>query len=131
MAAYDFYTTADVALLLHPRKPSYPVEAAPTKNVVHSTSVGGKVRAQVRGSDRRRLTLRWPRITAAHLGQLLAWHASYGGMRQPFTVELPANLTDLPGGTKLRVRNPQVELEYAQIVADRYEVHVELIEDLV
>lgn len=131
MAAFDFYTTADALLLAHPRKPSYPVEAAPTKNVVHSQTVGGKVRAQVRGSDRRRLVLRWPRITAAHLSSFLSWHASYGGMRQPFKVELPANLTDQPGGTRLRVRNPQAELEYAWIIADRYEVVVELIEDLV
>lgn len=131
MAAYDFYTTADALLLAHPRKPSYPVEVAPVKNVAHSETVGGKVRAQVRGSDRRRFTLRWPRITAAHLASFLSWHASYGGMRQPFKIELPANLTDLAGGTKLRARNPQAELEYAQIIADRYEVTVELIEDLV
>lgn len=131
MAAYDFYTTADALIFAHPRTPSYPVEVAPTKNVVHSRTVGGKVRAQVRGSDRRRLVLRWPRVTAAHLAGFLGWHASYGGMRQPFKIELPANLTDLPGGTKLRVRNPQLELEYAQIIADRYEVNVELMEDLV
>jgi hypothetical protein len=76
------------------------------------------------------MTLTWRWIVPAHLAGFLAWHHTYGAMQQPFFFELPGNLFDLSAGTRLQMRNPQEELEIAWLAHDRYEVVVELIEDL-
>src|SRR3990172_3197093 len=130
MAAFDFYTTADASIMAHPRPPGYRATGSPQKNVVYSETVGGKVRSQVRGADRGRFTLRWGPITRAHLESLLAWHATYGSMRQPFLIELPQGLTDLAAGTKLRVRAPGKELPYECIGRELYQVMIDLIEEV-
>lgn len=130
MASFDFFDLLGGSILAHARRPVYQVQAGVVKNVVYSETPGGKGRSQVRGPDRRRLTLQWRRITAAHLAAFLAWHQSYGGRQQAFLIELPEDLTDVPPGVMLRVRTPQKELEYRWIALGRYDVVVELIEDL-
>ena len=117
-------------LLGHARAPSSPLAAGRVSNVAIGTTVGGLVRTSVRGDDRRHLELRWRWVVPTHLLGFLSWWAIYGAMRRPFLVELPANLTDLAGGSTLRVRARGDQLQYRYVVADRYEVEVELIEDL-
>lgn len=130
MAAFDFLTIANVLILTHPRMPSYVAVGASDKNVVYSETTGRIIRSQVRGADRIELSLTWRWITAAHLAGFLAWHATYGGMHSPFRVELPAGATALPAGARLKVRNRDRRLEYRWIAHERYEMTVELVEDL-
>jgi len=130
MASFDFYTIADVLVLSHVRRPSYPVGGSPLKNVVYSETVGGKVRSEVRGADRRKFSLQWRMIHRTQLEAFLAWHATYGGMRVPFLIEVPEGLTDLPAGSKLRTRNEDKELLYRWIGHESYEVTVNLIEEV-
>jgi len=131
MAAYDFLTTDEVLIFAQDKGPQYPVEVNPQKNVVHAVTVGGRVKSQVRGSDRKRLVLHWRSVSEAQLANILAWHATYGGMRQPFKVELPGGLTELADGSRLPVRSVQQELDYELAWYKHYNVTVELIEDLV
>ena len=130
MASFDFYTTADALILSHARPPSYRVTGSPQKNVVYSETVGGKVRSQVRGADRRKFALTWRSVHRSQLESFLAWHATYGGMRVPFLIEVPQGLTDLPAGSKLRVRNPDKELDYGWTAHEFYELTINLIEEV-
>lgn len=130
MAAFDFFDVLGGSVLAHAKPPVYGVRGGKTKNVVYSETPAGKVRSQIRGPDRYRLTLEWRRVTAAHLAAFLSWHQSYGGMQAAFLVDLPADLTDVPLGVMLRVRNPQKELEYRWVALGRYDVTVELREDI-
>jgi hypothetical protein len=125
MALYDFTTTADAALLTHVKPPVLPVEHAVVSNVAISQTVGGKVTSQIRGADRRRWVLTWRRVTATHLGYFTTWWASYGASKAAFKVQITA------GGTTVRVRCPQGSLEVREVADGRWDVVVELIEDLV
>jgi len=124
MALYDFTTIAGAGLLAHPKPPVLPVQWAIVKNVALAVSTGGVTRAQVRGPDRKRLTLRWERITATHKGLFEAWFASYGGGQAAFKVELPNT-------TLLRVRCLQVIMEVRETQDNKYSIVLELLEDLV
>ncbi|MBI4241122.1 MAG: hypothetical protein HY613_05345 [Candidatus Rokubacteria bacterium] len=130
MATFDFYTVGDVLIFAQARPPSYPVRLAPAANAAVGETIGGRIRTEVRGPDRKHLSLRWTWITAAHLASFLSWHATYGGMKAPFKIELPADLTELAGGSKLRVRSTSRDLQYAHIAFAHYDLQVELVEDL-
>jgi len=115
---------ADVLSLAHPHGPGVSVEIGSQSNVVVAETVGGRLRSQERGGDRRTYVLPFPAISATHKGYLDTWWARYGGAREPFLLELP-------DGTRLRVRAPQTRLTYAHLWSDYYRATIELVEDLI
>jgi len=128
MGAFDFYTVADVLLFAHARGPSYPVDAEPAANVAIGGSIGGRTRTETRGPDRKHLSVHWSSISATHLGYFLSWQPTYGGQKAPFKIELPADLTELPAGTKLRVRSPGPR--YRWIGYGKFSLDMDFVEDL-
>lgn len=132
MASWQFFTTADVSIFTPSRAPHYQTGGGRRKNVVSGMTIGRKVKSQTRGSDQRTLELRWPRISATDLGNFDTLATSYGGNQAAFKIELPAGiLAGVTAGTKVRVRWPDAELRYRPVSADRYELTLTLVEDLV
>ena len=130
MSSWDFYTTAEALLVTQTRPPNFTLPVAYDEHVAVSQSLGGRIRSEVRGPDQRRITLRWDRMGSSQLGALLTWRATYGGARAPFKVELPAALTGAGSSTKVRVRCPKGGFRYAWEAEGRYQVTIELIEDV-
>ena len=131
MADFDFLTVAGAAIFTPSRPPVYPVEAGNLKNVVAGETLGGKVRSQMRGTDRRTLHLVFPRMTATDIGNFRSLHATYGAMKAPFKIAVSAS--EFPGigaPMNLQVRWQDKQLIHPWNTIDRYSVEMNLIEDI-
>ena len=105
MADFDFLTTGGAAIFTPSRPPVYPVDAGNLKNVVAGETLGGKVRSQTRGTDRRTLHLVFPRMTATDITNFRALHASYGAMKGAFKIAVSAS--EFPGiGAAINLTTP-------------------------
>lgn len=131
MAAWDFTTVAAAAIFSPSRAPHYKLTGGRRKNVVSGTTLGGLVKSQTRGSDRRTLRLTWVHASLTDAQNFDHLHEHYGGNQAPFKIEVPAGvLPNVSAGATVRVRWEDPELDIVPVSADRYELTITLVEDL-